>query len=227
MSEYIARLESVINSGSTYPLLDEGTGSLLTAASNAGIIDISDIQREKIKHAGLSNETLTALPSFDLASVDEILDIRKELDKALIRFRAKMLSYSEQIQSMPWDKDFQNECSLLYTKEISPALLEIEELCNDTSFLKNLSTRILNDDSLPAGLASVGGLCVSVGAASTLSLFMDFVSANQAVLFVAGAWTTTKIAQAFGDYIKGKRDVSRKDLYFYYKASVNLKKLHS
>lgn len=48
-----------------------------------------------------------------------------------------MLEYSESIQSMPWDTDFESECELLYNKEVVPALLEIEESTKDGSFIKN------------------------------------------------------------------------------------------
>ena len=42
-------------------------------------------------------------------TTDEILDIRKELEKPLVRFRSKLLAYDAEIQSMPWDEEFQFE----------------------------------------------------------------------------------------------------------------------
>ena len=53
-----------------------------------------------------------------------------------------MLEYSESIQSMPWDTDFESECELLYNKEVVPALLEIEESTKDGSFINYKCTKI-------------------------------------------------------------------------------------
>ena len=57
----------------------------------------------------------------------------------MVRFRSKLLNYSEQIQSLPWDKDFASEYQILFDKEVAPEIIEIEEATKDNSFIKNIT----------------------------------------------------------------------------------------
>lgn len=82
------------------------------------------------------------LPTLDNASVDEILDFKKDLQIPLINFRRAIYNFSETISSMPWDKDFDYECIKLYETEVVPRVNEINELSSETSILKNFGTRV-------------------------------------------------------------------------------------
>ena len=44
------------------------------------------------------------------------------------------------------------------------------------------------------------------------------------MLAAGGAITATKIASAYSEYRKNKKDIQRKDLYFYHKAGKELEK---
>ena len=115
----------------------------MKAAVDSKVIRLNPIDKKKITHAGISENYIQRLPAFSEASVDELIDIKKELAKPLIRFRSKMIEYSDLIQTMPWDTDFQSECQLLYDKEVMPALLELEELSNDGSLRRILVKNFL------------------------------------------------------------------------------------
>ena len=172
-------------------------------------------------HAGFADNYIQRLPSFSEATVDELVDIKSELNQPLIRFRSKMLSYSEALQSMPWDNDFEQECDLLYDKEVAPALLEIEECTKDNSFIKNLGKKFFTDEGF---WKSTGGLVIGVAAGGVISSFNDILSTEQGMLAAGGAIAATKIASAYSEYRKNKKDIQRKDLYFYYKAGKELEK---
>ena len=78
----------------------------------------SESEKRKITHAGVSDNLLQRLLSFDTASVYEIIDIRNELNDLLIRFRSKLITYSENIQSLPWDADFELNAQLYILKRL-------------------------------------------------------------------------------------------------------------
>lgn len=217
--EYFGMLGKSIKS--SFPLFDETSSKLMSAAVNAKIIQLNDIDKRKITHAGLSEKMIRQLPSFERSSVNEILDINKELNGPLTRFRAKMLTYSDNIQSLPWDDHFAEECTLLYHKEIAPELQEIEELTHENSFVKNLGREIISDGAF---LKSAGGLIVGIAAAGIIPSFTQSVSSDVTILATGGAWATTKIAAAYNDYRKNKKEIEKKDLYFYYKAGKILEK---
>lgn len=205
----------------SYPLFDELSNNLMVSAMNAHIIQFNDTERKKITHAGVSDNLIQRLPSFELATVDEILDIRKELDPQLIRYRAKVLSYSDSIQSLPWDDSFEYECTELYYKEVAPAVEEIAELTAENSFLKNLGYAALSNGDF---LKSAGGLVCSVAAGGVIGAFNNAVATDKAVLASGGVWAVTKVAESYREYKKKKKEIQQKDLYFYYQAGKLLNK---
>lgn len=219
VSEYFSFLTKSVKS--SIPLFDEASNNLMRAAMNSKIISLTESEKKKITHAGLSDNLLQRLPSFDTASVKEIIDIRKDLDGSLVRFRSKVLSYAESIQSLPWDDDFEYECSMLYNKDVAPAVQEIDELTRENSFIKNLTGKVVSDEKF---LESVPGLIMSVAAAGIIPSFTDAISADTAILATGGAWAAQKIAAAYNEHREKKKEISKKDLYFYYKAGKRLNK---
>lgn len=219
--EFYLSLKQALNNSNTFPLFDGQSNALIKAAINDNLIELNEVNTFNAIHAGMTNNLLVSLPSFEYATVDEILDIRKELNNSLVRFRSKTLSYSDSIQSMPWDESFQHECVRLYHKEVAPAILEIQELTNESGFLKNLGYNIVSDNSI---IKTVGVICISIAATDAISAFSDVVSSDTAILVTGGAYATSKIATAYKDYKTKQNDIMKKDLYFYYKAGNMLKK---
>jgi hypothetical protein len=209
VSDYFELLtKSVKNS---MPLFDEPCNKLMKSAMTSRIITFSESEKQKITHAGISDNLISRLPDFNEASVDEIIDIRKALDRAVVRFRSKIISYSENIQSLPWDDDFEYECSRLYYKEIAPAVLEIDELTKENGFVKNLLGNTFSDRSF---LKSAGGLVVGVAAAGVIPSFTQAVSADTAMLVAGGAWAAEKIVAAYKEYQKKEEGYSKKRFIF-------------
>jgi len=222
--EFYLSLKRALKNLNTFPLFDDQSNDLIKAAINDNLIVLNDVNRFNAAHAGMTNNLLVSLPSFEYATVDEILDIRKELENPLVRFRSKALSYSDNIQSMPWDETFRHECVKLYQKEVAPAVLEIEELTKESGFLKNLGYNIISDNSI---LKRVGEIGISIASAGVISTFSDVVSFDTAILATGGVYATSKIATAYREYKASQNDIKKKDLYFYYKAGEFLKnKLH-
>ena len=219
VAEYFNVLNKAIHN--SYPLFDEQSNDLMAAAVHSKIINLSDIDARKIKHAGLSDDFMQRLPSFDQAPVDEILDVRKELDPSISRFRSKMISYSDTLQTMPWDKDFESECSLLYYQEVAPAITEIDELSKDNSLLKNLGGKLFADKDL---LTSAGQLAVSVAAGGVIQTFAETASFDTTLITTGSVWAAQKLKSAYDEYSEKKKEIKKKDLYFYYQAGKKLSK---
>lgn len=219
--EFYLFLKRSVKNSNTFPLFDDQSNGLIKSAINEDLIVLNDVNRFNATHSGMANNLLLSLPSFEYATVDEILDIRKELENPLVRFRSKALSYSDDIQSMPWDETFQHECIRLYQKEIAPEIIEIEELTRESGLLKNLGYNIISDNSV---LKTVGGIGIGIASASAISAFSDVASFDTAILATGGAYATSKIATAYKEYKDKQKDIQKKNLYFYYKAGKLLKK---
>jgi hypothetical protein len=75
----------------------------------------------------LAVDILSGLPHFGAATLAEIIDIRRELEKPLKRFRKAMLGYSDRIACAPWEEAFNAETDRIFIRKIEPAVLELEE----------------------------------------------------------------------------------------------------
>ena len=210
--EYFQKLTESIQTSN--PLFDDNSYSLINAAVKAKLINFSESEKAKITHVGLVDNYLQRLPSFEEASIDELIDIKNELSKPLIRFRSKMMDYSEGIKLLPWDKDFENECNALFVKEIEPYLLEIEEATQDNSFKKNLGSKFLTQEGL---WKSYNGLVIGIATTGVIYTLNEFALNNDSVMAGVGAGVVSKFVEAVYEHEKNKKDIEKNELYFYYK----------
>ena len=218
-SEYVQKLKGSMKS--SYPLFDELSNNLMRAAVKGRVINLSDIEKRKIAHAGLADNYIQRLPSFEEATSTEIVDIKKELSSPLVRFRSSLLDYSKSIQSLPWDDDFAPECASLFDREIAPAVLEIEEATKANSFVKNLGNKFFTDEGV---WKTTGGLVLSIAAAGVLPSFTSVATASIPAIVTGGTIAISKIAQAHSDYVSLKKETQKKDMYFFYQAGKLLEK---
>lgn len=219
IKEYLDTLEQATQN--SYTLFDEDSKEYIKLAMKEKLISLSEFDQERAKHAGVSDKLISTLPTFDFASIDEILDIKKELQPSIIRFRSKMLQYSEQIKDAPWDKNFEGECTQLYIKEVAPALLEIEELTKEAGFLRNLGRSLIADETF---FRCAGSLTINIAAAGVVSAFSDAVRTDIAMGAAGGMWATSKALSAYQNKKIIEQEINKKEMVFYYKAGKMLSK---
>ena len=215
LNEFIQKLLQSINN--SFPLFDKQANDLMNGFSVSNILSFSDANKLQIKDTAFTNELMLGLPSFEMLSIDEILDIKKEFNNALVRFRGKMLEYSNKIQSLPWNDEFKAECSLIYMKEIMPSLTEINEATRQNTFIKNLGLNLLTDKNFINTMK-----IVSIGVASSglIKYLLDIAKLDKTVLMTggitAGISAINKLAHTYQDYKDKQREIQKKDLFFYY-----------
>ncbi len=95
------------------------------------------------------------LPLFDAASVGEILDISREFDRPLVRFRGAVMEFSEGMRASGWDPDFAGDAEAILVREVAPAVQEIEDTVRDNNLLAELWPRLTRPQDWGAG-ATIG-----------------------------------------------------------------------
>jgi hypothetical protein len=206
--EYINAISKIVLEGDAYPLFDDMTGSLVRNLIKENRIKVTETRTNRGKHTLLAGRLLEKLPLFDEATVDEIVDIRSELDKPLINFRQALIGFSEEMKNAPWDNDFPVEADQVFHQRVAPAILEIEEQVKQTQSLANFASRLINKP-----LASGGSLSVVISQAFALP---DLAST---ALTMGGLTSSGATAiMEYREIWKERRDIERNQLYFYYKA---------
>jgi hypothetical protein len=208
--EFVRDIAAALDSGTSYPLLDERTGKLIDLGIKGGRITPLGTSVSRAKQVGLSTGLFSRLPLFDEASVDEIIDIRKELDRPLKRFRSGVVGFSREIESAPWNNEFSQEVEQIFIERVEPAVLEIEDAYKSSRPLLEIVSRSLTHPS--AVTTSALGIALS-----RLSQFPDiFVALSAAAGVSFGAY------EAFKKYRQEKQDIEKNQLYFYYRVGKSL-----
>jgi hypothetical protein len=205
--EFTEVIMGAVTDASTYPLFDDGAGSIVKAGVDAGSVAPTQTRLAQAKQTKLASDVLSRLPLFDEASIPEILDIRSELNRPLERFRSAIIKYAEKIRNASWDEEFSAESEDLFHRDIKSAVLDVEDTVKSNSSLLALATRKLADK--PALSTSIFSFIVSQ--LSTLPTIMNLAIA-------AGIGATTAFYDAFKEAQKQRLSVEQNQLYFYYRA---------
>jgi len=214
VEDYLSIVANAINSDQTYPLLDSPTSNIISLAIKEGKIEVPDISVARAKGVGLSADLLSRLPLFDSASVDEIVDIRQELEGPLVRFRSAMIEFSDEIKSSAWEKEFPLECESIFLKRVEPAILEIEESVKANRRLHVYVETFVNEKGLVTA-SSLGLLLASIN---------NFVDTVSQFISIAAVPAATIMVKSELDHRQKAKEIEQNQLYFYYKSGMLLKK---
>lgn len=222
---YFANLLGTIKHGKSYPLFDNISSSVVGAVIDEKKLDLSNTTQEILRHAGIATNILMTLPTIDSASIDEILDFKKDMKVPLDNFRKAVYSFSEKITSLPWDDDFEYDCLKLYNTEVLPCVNEINELSSETSVLKNFGSKVLADEEARKKLGYIGaGLATTITTGHNITFALGIVetlirTGAKIGLSAAGVSAFLKTADLMNKAIKEskeKKDEIKSNVMYYY-----------
>lgn len=202
--EYLDSIQKTLSEHNNYPLFDSKVSKMVNLGINEGKLNITEGVQERIKHSNLTMTMLNNLPTFDKAKLNEILDIRTELDPYLLRFRSAVTGYTELIESDITDEDLLYEIDKLIIKEINQAIIDIDEQCKGNHYIRELSHKLVNSKWVQA--ASVGLILGNV---------FDLFTVTSSI--VTGAVSTgAEITNHHKQWRENKVKIEQNNLFFYY-----------
>ena len=157
---FVASVSRAIASGLTFPLVDGRAAKLLTSQRSKVNSSRTSDSETALEHGTaavyLAQHLFERLPYFDNAPVDELLDIRSELARPLVRFRAHLMRAAASISGVPWEQGVANECERIVLMELAPAVAELEDEVKSRSFLRILARKMADHPWQTSGLPSLG-----------------------------------------------------------------------
>lgn len=193
-------LHRALFGGEVFPILDEAT---VTGYALASLRLPPQNIPESGTHVQLAADLFLRLPLFDTLPIGEVIDIRKELARPLVHFRASLIQYANEIKGASWSLEFEHEVQHLCLAKIQPAVLEIEDSVRSNKLLlkvlSNISTMEIGSGTLVAYLLNQASFS-SRTAALTGAL-------------AAGTMATVKAVQ---DWQKERTQQRQNGLFFYY-----------
>lgn len=207
VNEFVNGITSAISDRSTYPLFDYQTSSLVKAGIEANVFCPGKIVLNKGKNIALAAHLFSKLPDFTDLPIEDVINIRAELDKPLTRFRSAIIKYSDCINSAFWDSDFEHEAETTFNKDVAPSILDIEDSIKSNSFLVK-TIRALADK--PLAVPTGSGLGIA------LSKFSDLPDVLSQALGI-GAAVAPIVYDAYSQWKDKNRQAEQNLLYFYYR----------
>lgn len=147
--------------------------------------------------------------------MDELLDIRREVDAVVSRFRRGPIKASEGIAAAQWDDDFDAQAHLVYDRHVAPALEELDDLLRSRPALSGF----FDLGRVATGFGVAGGI------AGGLSVVLEGLSqVNPALAGAVGLTGAAVVATA--ERLGERRTVDSKkqenDWFLYYEARKRL-----
>lgn len=218
---------TAVSDSRRYPLFDDVIARLVHAGLQEGRFVVSDAATARGRHSGVAANVLERLPLFEEATVDEILDIRRELEDPLMRFRRAIGGLSDQIKTAPWNEDFVGDVQDLFMREVEPAVLSIREAIDANRIREHLAGKLVErrkEVAAAAAAAAAGGPSLGM----LLSRMHDFSQVISDPSLVAAVGAAAYGGITLLDVFKGQRDesrnIKRNDFFFYYQAGQRLEK---
>lgn len=162
VGELIGLLADVLGpSSKTVPMLDERVSAILRAAGTTGLVGTMPIAASEV---GLAAHYIAQVPAFPEASIDVVLDARRELHGPLVRYRAAMAEFATALAAAPPDANFPLVADELYRREVAPKLQELQELAEERKLTSALQREVAT------GGSKVVKASISFAAAAAASL---------------------------------------------------------
>jgi hypothetical protein len=170
---YIANLSKHFDDPRSQLLVDDLVGGVLSQLG-----DMPDHASRRARQASVGSALLGQLPAFEQLTIAEILDVRAELEPAVIRFRGAVGQFETQIASSDLgsaelDADIEN----LWNTTVAPELLELRARIDDNRLLRQLL--VGSAQSLQAIATPIAGglVCLAAG---------NYIDIQPALLAAAG-----------------------------------------
>ena len=229
---YFGNLINATKNQTAYPLFDKTSEGVIKSAVNTHILDIGRLNTEVIRHAGLASNILMTLPTLEAASVDEILDFKRENEKYLTLFRKAIYGFAENIKSLPWDDNFQYDCLKLYNTEVLPKVAELNTIASEASTLKNFGRKVLDDEEMrkKAGWIAGGIASTIISQSNLIGVLSDLKTAFLGLSLIAISpqiasgflRTVNLVSKARVEIRESRKEMQGNTMYYYYKAKIEL-----
>lgn len=200
LTGYQRQLEQILSISGVYPVFDDKLGELVASMIDTGAIRANRYSVSRGTQAATADRLLGSLPTFPLATMDEVVSIRADLQRPLVNFRAEMIRVTAELQLNALSGDFEDAAMQLWFERVAPALAELDEVTRSSALTRTYGVEAAKNLTVPAATAMIVGL--TSGSWTSASL------AGMANLGVAAASRANEIR-------KGSQAKQRQNPYYF------------
>lgn len=124
VDQFVDGLRVSVQGTHEYPLFDDASGSLVSAALAEGVWQIPELTAKRIAETTMATGLVGHLPAYPRASMHGILEARDALGEHLSSFR-RSVTKLDAVANDPFDDSFSDLIHDVYLKEVDPAFTDI------------------------------------------------------------------------------------------------------
>jgi hypothetical protein len=209
IAAFIAELKRYLQDPKKFVLLDADMASLARSMIDEGLVQPPQRALSNAGEAALGTGFVARLPAFTDPPMDELIDLRVDLDEPLGRYRRKVSDLRGKLQTGPFDEHIGAEIDAIWRTEVNPALSDIRQAMADHRFARELLRGVVDDLSkfVKGDIVPAGGLTLITASA------FDVSTAITAGLTATSAITPTA-AKAFRARLEGRAAARAHDLFY-------------
>jgi hypothetical protein len=214
----VARVGGAVAPGSlTYPMFDDGASRLAAAIEALDGAGRRDVSRRPAAEVGLAGHFVGRMPAFPDATVAEIIDVRRGLQRPLVRFRGALAGIARELEEAPWEPGFRDLADSLYRSEVGPALMDLEENTRESGALSLLRHAALSRAPYAAAGANVAIALAGATVIPDLAALALAVGAPFAMIAASAA-------EMIKEQLRLQRERGRNRFLFLYEANQGLQR---
>lgn len=210
---WIGLLKGLLQDPSTRLLFDDGVGDLIRSLVDEGHVLPHGLTLKHAGEAAVGSGLVARLPTLPDSPVDEILDLRRDLAVPLTRYRAAVSRLADKLAFRAFDPESATEIDDLWTREVAPALVEIEEGFAEHGLVREVAKTIGAD--LKTMIREGAALYVGLGTLTSLNKWIASTAAVAGPVAEAAARAATASRTA-------RRELRGRELYYLYEVNRRL-----
>ncbi len=191
-------------------LFDDNVTPLIRALVDEGHIAPHGLALQHAAQASVGSGLIARVPAFPHVPLDELLDLRLDLQGPLTRYRALTVRLAEQLAYRAFDAESHAELDDLWTSSVAPALAEIEESLAEHGLVREVLRATRTD--FRTLLREGAGLYLGLG---TFASVDEVIAATVAVAGPAA----DAILKGVSGTRAARRDARGRDLFYLYEIS--------
>lgn len=216
IAAFVAEIKRYLEDPYRFVLLDRQTASLVRSMINENAVKLPDRSLANASEVLLGTGFLAKLPTFPVARMEQVLDLKTGLDEPLGRYRRKVTDLRSYLLTDPFHEHADAEVHAIWRTEIDPAVTEIRNSMSDHSLAKELLREAGVDIAqFVKGAVGRGGLAVVAA---------NVFDVNTAVTagLTAGAAAVPIALRAVTAQKKGRAAAAANDLYYLHEVDQKL-----
>lgn len=213
LQRWLDLLKNLLSDTRSRLLFDDQVAELVRAMIAEGLVEPTDLVLKHASEAAVGSGLVARLPAFPQAPLDELLDLRRDLQDPLVRYRSAVTRLAADLRSRTYEAGTASELDDLWAREIAPVLVELDESYAEHSLVREIARQLGTD--LKTLIGAGAGIYVGLDKLTTISQWVGAAAAVAAP--VAEASARGAIASS-----RSRREASRHELFYLYELDRHL-----